>query len=132
VAAEELLLATTRRLLAMPSTRKGRYSPLASCVGQLGARRVLGLHPALVADVLEAMQDDMVANSAASFLRALLRKLREEAARTPAGAGAGRGRHWGALCCLPTCGTSAGAGPALPASLQCICMLFVIRLRRTD
>lgn len=67
-----------RALLGVAYTRKARYGRLAALVPRMGARALLDLHPPLIRESLLAMQDDMVSNSAATFLKVLLETLRAE------------------------------------------------------
>ena len=90
------------QLLAMPAGRKARYAPLVALLPHVGARALLAAAAAgdgggaststandsaaaaadgraVVAGALRAMESDMVANSAAAFLKALLEGLRREA-----------------------------------------------------
>jgi hypothetical protein len=57
---------------------KGRYSPLTSLLPRVGARWLLQQESNLVNQALTAMQDDMVANTATTFFKALLSTLRQE------------------------------------------------------
>jgi len=75
----------------MPAGRKARYAPLVALLPHIGARALLAAAAAgdgaaaaadgraVVAGALRAMESDMVANSAAAFLKALLEGLRREA-----------------------------------------------------
>jgi len=88
----------------MPAGRKARYAPLVALLPHVGARALLAAAAAgdaggaastptaaaaaaaaaadgraVVAGALRAMESDMVANSAAAFLKALLEGLRREA-----------------------------------------------------
>lgn len=72
------LQATARAVLDMSPRVKGRYSPLTALLPRVGARWLLQQEPGLVNQALTAMQDDMVANTATTFFKALLSTLRQE------------------------------------------------------
>lgn len=66
-------------LLRLPAGRKGRYGPLLSLLPRVGAAWMLRAEPRLLDQVLAAMSNDMVANTANNFFRGLLAQLRKEA-----------------------------------------------------
>jgi hypothetical protein len=79
-----LLDAAARAALAIPPMRKGRNGLLAALLPHIGCLRLLALSPGLVSQVLQAMQDDMLASSAAGLYSALLSQLRREIANADA------------------------------------------------
>ena len=76
--ATAFLQSTAVAVLGMAPGRKGRYSPLAALLPRVSGRWLLQQQPQLVQQGLRAMQDDMVANTATSFFKALLVQLRQE------------------------------------------------------
>jgi hypothetical protein len=76
--ATAFLKSTAVAVLGMAPGRKGRYSPLAALLPRVSGRWLLQQQPQLVQQALRAMQDDMVANTATSFFKALLIQLRQE------------------------------------------------------
>ncbi|GAX83456.1 hypothetical protein CEUSTIGMA_g10881.t1 [Chlamydomonas eustigma] len=67
-----------QQMLSVPYTRKGRYLPLSSLVKSFGSIKLLRMEPQLVHQTFQAMQEDMVASAASSFLRVLLLALQKE------------------------------------------------------
>jgi hypothetical protein len=61
-----------------------------ACVEALGARRMVEACPALVGEVLAAMPNDMVSNSASAFLKVLLARLRDRGGALAGRLGCGR------------------------------------------
>jgi hypothetical protein len=83
--ADAFCRAAAAAVLRMPPGRKGRYSPLLSLLPRVGAAWMVEREPRLVDQVLRAMCNDMVANTATLFFKGLLTQLKEEAAAAAAG-----------------------------------------------
>ncbi|KAJ9513159.1 hypothetical protein QJQ45_029351, partial [Haematococcus lacustris] len=75
---QAFLQEVAQQLLLVSYTRKGRYGRLAAVVQHLGAHQLLAMRPPLILETVLAMQEDMVASSAAHFLRTLLTRLLDE------------------------------------------------------
>jgi len=98
--ARAFLLTAADAVLRMTAGRKGRYAPLLSLLPHVGASWMVQREPRLVEQVLRAMCNDMVANTATEFFRGLLAKLKAEASeaeRSRGGSGGGGGGRGGLL-----------------------------------
>ncbi|GBF89110.1 hypothetical protein Rsub_01827 [Raphidocelis subcapitata] len=93
--ADAVLRDAAAALLRLPAGRKGRYGPLLSLLPRVGAGWMLRAEPRLLDQVLAAMSNDMIANTANCFFRGLLAQLRREAAGGGADEGAAAGAAGG-------------------------------------
>jgi hypothetical protein len=55
-------------LLHIPPTRKARYAPMSILISKLGAHTLLQLHPDLIAESIQAIEESSIRNAVASML----------------------------------------------------------------